>query len=81
MNDTFLIHVNYENALGEIAKIQNVDKALVEGLTYLAISLREKEYWICPRCEMEWPIIDKVFPPEGASAFKAQRAKSNVAGS
>jgi YHS domain-containing protein len=32
-----------------------------------------KEYWICPMCEMEWPIIDKVFLPEGASAFKAQR--------
>ena len=32
-----------------------------------------KEYWVCPRCEMEWPIVDKVFPPEGASEFKAQR--------
>ena len=36
-----MIHVNYENVLGEIAKIQNVDKALVDRLTYLAISLRE----------------------------------------
>jgi hypothetical protein len=41
LNDAFVIHVNYENVLGEIAKIQNVDKALVDRLTYLAISLRE----------------------------------------
>jgi hypothetical protein len=41
LNDAFVIHVNYENVLGEIVKIQNVDKALVERLTYLAISLRE----------------------------------------
>jgi len=41
LNDAFVIHVNYENVLGEIAKIQNVDKALVERLTHLATSLRE----------------------------------------
>lgn len=41
MNDAFVIHVNYEDVLGEIAKLRNVDKALVDRLAYLAISLRE----------------------------------------
>lgn len=29
-----------------------------------------KKYWICPHCDMETPIVDRVFPPEGASDFK-----------
>ena len=34
MNDAFVIHVNYENVLGEIAKIQNVCGVYdVTGLT------------------------------------------------
>ena len=32
-----------------------------------------KEYWVCPNCDMEMPVVDKVFSPEGASGFKRNR--------
>ena len=41
MSDAFIIHVNYEDVLSEIAKLQNVDKDLVDRLTSFVISLRE----------------------------------------
>jgi len=41
LSDAFIIHVNYEALLDEIAKLQNVDKNLVDKLTSFVISLRE----------------------------------------
>ena len=41
MSDAFVIHVDYENVLNEIAKLRNVDKDLADKLTSFANSLRE----------------------------------------
>jgi hypothetical protein len=41
LGEAFIIHVNYEGVLNEIAKLQNVDKNLVEKLISVVNSLRE----------------------------------------
>ena len=35
-----------------------------------------KKFWICPHCDMEIPIVDRVFPPEGASDYKTGLRKA-----
>jgi len=41
LSDAFIIHVNYEDVLYEIAKLKNIDKNLFDKLTSFVISLRE----------------------------------------
>ena len=41
MSDAFVIHVNFENVLNEIAQLQNVDRNLCDKLTSFVVSLRE----------------------------------------
>jgi len=41
LSDAFVIHVNFENVLNEIAQLRNVDRNLCDKLTSFVVSLRE----------------------------------------
>jgi hypothetical protein len=41
LSDAFIIHVNFDEVLNEIGKLQNVDKKIVNKLTSFVIAVRE----------------------------------------
>ncbi len=53
MSEDFIIHVNYEEIMSEIAKLRSVDKNLIDRLTSIVGSLREATLKLEPALRRE----------------------------